>query len=349
MKLSGIAKILAVNIGLWLLLELCAFVILFLTPPEPDQRAKSRNWVSQAQLSFSGGLYTWDDYCLWRLSPGYETPNEAPARFWGDGPLRINSQGMRGPERSVKKPDGVKRILIVGGSHPMGMYVNYAQTYGAVIEQELNRQGDVRWQVLNAAAPGHTSFQVRRYLEKYALKYAPDIVISDVGVNDTLPLSAEFPLPDHEVNTPPAWAVQARPILEVSAVYRLLRRWLQPSPARSRASAQDSRSYGVRVPREKHTDNLNAMKTLAKTNGFNVLYLGQVSVDLQNSGRSTCVYADTEHEPHVDLCAFWQSYGADAGRYFADPIHANPDGHAMIADKILSKLRSLDWVQREEQ
>ena len=257
---------------------------------------------------------------------------------------------MRGPNREPKKAKGVRRVLILGGSHPMGMYVNYEETYGAVIEQRLNARGGSTWEVLNAAAPGHTSFQSWRYLEKYGVAYEPDIVISDVGVNDTLPLSAEFPLPDHEVNTPPDWAVKVRPWLEVSAVYRLLRRWLKPAPEeRSDPSTNNARvsepgQYGVRVPREKHAENLKSMETLAMASGFKVLYLGQVSVDLQGTGRSTCVYADTEHTPHVDLCAFWHSYGAEARQYFADPIHANSTGHRMIADEVLRTLDALGWL-----
>ena len=140
-------------------------------------------------------------------------------------------------------------MLILGGSHPMGMYVDYDETYGAVLETLLNTSEE-RWEVLNAAAPGHTSFQVRRYLEKYGVQYAPDIVISDVGVNDTLPLSPEFPLPDHEVNTPPAWAVTARSSLEISAVYRLLRQWLKPRPKRwLRLMTCSAASSARRAPR----------------------------------------------------------------------------------------------------
>jgi lysophospholipase L1-like esterase len=87
------------------------------------------------------------------------------------------------------------------------------------------------------------------------------------------------------------------------------------------------------------------MRQLAEQKGFSILFLGQVSVDLQGSGRAVCVYADTEHVPNIDLCAFWQAKAASAGQYFADPIHANATGHRMIADEILAALDGLGWVR----
>ena len=340
-----ILKLVLINVVLWLVLELIASAVLFFIPIEGDPRATSRDWVAQAQLSFDGGLYTWDDHCLWRLTPGYETPRDAPAKFWGDGPLVINAQGMRGPDRPLEKGEGIRRILILGGSHPMGMYVSYSETYGAILERRLNERSGSTWEVLNAAAPGHTSFQSFRYLEKYGVQYAPDIVISDVGVNDTLPLSAQFPQPDHEVNTPPTWAVKARPLLEISAVYRLMRRWLKPKPISTASEPSGTTDYGERVPRGKHAENLAAMRELGDRAGFSVLYLGQVSVDRMGSGRAMCVYADREHTPNIDLCSLWQAKGAAAGQFFADPIHANAAGHQLIANAVLDRIEALGWLK----
>lgn len=49
-----------------------------------------------------------------------------------------NSFGMRDRERSVEKPEGVKRILVLGDSFGEGMEVEFEQTAGQVLERMLN-------------------------------------------------------------------------------------------------------------------------------------------------------------------------------------------------------------------
>lgn len=334
-----IAKVLLANLCVWLVLELVSFVILAAIERgegghEQGGEPNDKDWLVQARMSFEGGLYVWDEYCLWRLQPDYRGGEHGGRRFWGDGPLVLNAHGMRSPSVPIAKPPGKKRLLILGGSHPMGMYVNVADTYGARLAARLGPE----WELLNAAAPGHTSYQGRQYLAHYGLEFAPDLVVVDLGVNDTLPLTPDFPLPDHEVKRPPTWVVDARSALRISAVYRLLRRVLR--------TRQPVSAAGQRVPADEHEKNLLAIQALGKERGFRVLLVNQFRADLYGAGHIQCLFEERGLDPVVDACSMWRRHG-DVRSFFHDPVHANARGHAMLADLIFDRLVALGWAQKK--
>lgn len=56
-------------------------------------------------------------------------------------------------------------------------------------------------QVINAAVPGFSSLQVLRFLKRDIIHFKPDLVIIDVGVNDLMTLTADWPFKDNEIPT----------------------------------------------------------------------------------------------------------------------------------------------------
>ena len=52
--------------------------------------------------------------------------------------LEINSLGLRGPERAYAKPEGVKRVLLVGDSFAEGFTVAEQDTVRARLEEHLS-------------------------------------------------------------------------------------------------------------------------------------------------------------------------------------------------------------------
>jgi len=332
-----LAAIVLANTMVWIVLELVCFGILSLIqvnevvhdPNDTD------HWAAHAKGSFLGGLYQWDEHCLWRMQPHY-VGDESEQRFWGKTGLRVNEHGMRSPSVPRTKPSHVRRVMVLGGSHPMGMYVNEDEVYSAVLERLLRKHTGEEWQVLNASVPGHTSFQGLQYLTHHGLAFEPDIVIHDLGVNDTLPLNKDFPKPDHEVDQPPEWAVDTRSALEYSAVYRLIRGLVQTST--------DVDVAGQRVPLEQHTKNVESLLSLGKQHNVQVLLLSQLSVSHGQSGLVQCVFPEKDHNAMADICGLFSSHGNKAGDFFVDPVHANAEGHAMIAQTIVDKLMALQWI-----
>lgn len=97
-----------------------------------------------------------------------------------------NSHGMRDLPRSLKKPEGVYRIAVLGDSFTFGWGVEREEAYPAVLEKELNNNsGDsMRYEVLNFGVPGYSTFQeVEQFLEKGS-QFSPDAVLVFVIDND---------------------------------------------------------------------------------------------------------------------------------------------------------------------
>ncbi|MCZ7584274.1 MAG: GDSL-type esterase/lipase family protein [Deltaproteobacteria bacterium] len=81
------------------------------------------------------------------------------------------------------KPDGVFRIVCVGGSSTYGIGVEPSAVWPAVLEAMLKSAG-YRVEVINAGIPGYRSFQIFILLRDFLLEYEPDAVLMYAGFND---------------------------------------------------------------------------------------------------------------------------------------------------------------------
>ena len=325
-----------VPVVLWLALELAAGAVLALR----DEGPGSSEWLVQAQMALQGGFFTPDEHALWVLSPNYRQ-DASPET--GDAPLVLNEHGHRGPPTTLQKPPGVRRVLVLGGSHPFGMWVSDSQVYSAVLQDLLNAAGPRRWEVLNAASPGHTTFQGRQYLAHQGLGFEPDVVVFDLGMNDDLPLAVDFAAPDHEVAAVPGWAREtANTVQTRSAVYRLLREVLA-RPAEALRPPD-----GVRVPMERRLENLAAARDLGAAHDAHVLFMSQVSVTGWNGpGAARCTFDPAEHgfQPEADVCGLFSALEDVAGTHFVDSVHATASGHRLIAELVFARMKEQGWLQ----
>lgn len=285
------------------------------------------------------GMFVPDPDMFWALRPGYVGAAPAETWRWGNEPLVINLHGMRGPPVTVKKPEGVQRAVVLGGSHPMGMWVTYDQMYSSVVERRLNQRGG-SWQVLNAAVAGYTSYQGVVQLREQLLRFEPDLVISDLGHNDGLPrLAWGVSRPDRAVVEPSGAVAALRRVLRRSAAYRA---------ALARVSTREGRPE-VRVSDEEHRQNTEAIGELAASIGAKTLYLSQFKANVEspgvlNSDHRGCTFAEQELDAVVDVCGLFIERD-DLQHLFVDPLHANAVGHGMIAEAVVDKLVELGWVE----
>jgi len=103
--------------------------------------------------------------------------------------VNINSDGFRGKEFDFQ-PDDYK-IFLLGGSTAFGSSSNDDFTIPALLEKKLNDVGlDVK--VINAGVNAADSRDERYYIEKYIIKYSPDMIILYDGLNDARPLVDNF-------------------------------------------------------------------------------------------------------------------------------------------------------------
>jgi lysophospholipase L1-like esterase len=112
-----------------------------------------------------------------------------------DGLDRVNSFGYRGDEIEIPKPDGVFRIVALGGSTTYDTEVSdWHDAYPAQLERVLREEyGYTNVEVINGGAGGYNSWESLVNLEFRALDLEPDLVILYQNTND---VHARLVLPD---------------------------------------------------------------------------------------------------------------------------------------------------------
>jgi lysophospholipase L1-like esterase len=129
-----------------------------------------------------GGLYTPDPPGLYRLSPGYE--GRIFNRVEYSNAIRINSEGLRGPEVDPD-PDQATRILVIGDSFVFGVGVEDDETFTARLPEHLaGSLGSTEG--LNAGIPAFGVPDAESWLRRHGLKLEPDVVVMAVFLGNDL-------------------------------------------------------------------------------------------------------------------------------------------------------------------
>ena len=89
--------------------------------------------------------------------------------------LRINSQGLRGPERPYQKPAGVRRVLLLGDSFTEGYTVEEELSVRARLEAALLASGCAGSEVLNGGTAAWGTDQEYLFYHYEGRRYAPDV------------------------------------------------------------------------------------------------------------------------------------------------------------------------------
>ena len=86
---------------------------------------------------------------------------------------------MRGPERSIDKPDNTYRIALLGDSFAFGWKVEQEKIFANILEQTLNELtgGNPKVEVLNFGVPGYSTFQEVAHFEESGIEFDPDAVL----------------------------------------------------------------------------------------------------------------------------------------------------------------------------
>jgi len=91
--------------------------------------------------------------------------------------ISTNDRGVRtnGPI-PYEKPDGVRRIVVLGDSFTMGYGASLEQTYHAQLAQALEKRG-APVEIINLGVSGHGNTEELITLKEEGLKYQPDLVL----------------------------------------------------------------------------------------------------------------------------------------------------------------------------
>ena len=115
---------------------------------------------------------------------------------------RINSIGMRGPDRFPDNSDDVVRIMVLGDSFAFGEGVALDEAFPSRLESSLQEQAPagVRYQVLNVALSGYGTAGELLRLHHYSPLVRPHAVVVAFTLNDPIPDSDMVPFEDDLMN-----------------------------------------------------------------------------------------------------------------------------------------------------
>lgn len=92
--------------------------------------------------------------------------------------VTTNSFGFRDKERTVAKPPGTKRVLVLGDSFTEGLQVEFEQTYRALLEARLQKDlGAKAVELVGMGLPGVGTTHEMLVYENYGVRFAPDVVL----------------------------------------------------------------------------------------------------------------------------------------------------------------------------
>lgn len=121
---------------------------------------------------FLGSVIQYDPTLGWSLTPGaslVSVDSQRDFRYRID----VNSLGFRDREVDVKKPDGVRRVLVLGDSFVFGVGLKNEERFSDMLQRML--PDDV--QVINCGVPGWGTDQEMLFYETSLRRLKPDLVL----------------------------------------------------------------------------------------------------------------------------------------------------------------------------
>jgi lysophospholipase L1-like esterase len=276
----------------------------------------------------------------------------------------INSAGLRGKEFQIPKPEGLTRIVSLGGSSTFGALNDDGHTYPALLEQLLASDGDGRYEVLNAGFPGAALDHLEAFLSRERSAVEPDIITIYSLFNNIYPVKVQGPA--HHV----AWRIRQltaqRSLLFLTAlekytIWRYGPGFIGAARFDLRGSARMVNNELTWSPFRNHLSNIIEG---ARDNGTRVLLIKQALMISQGPWVSL-LQPNELWKIHIEkarriIDEAGREYGVpvlDAQAIFPpkelfsnfdDPVHLSDAGNARLARAIHDKLVELGWVRNKD-
>lgn len=100
-------------------------------------------------------------------------------------PIYVNNLGFIDRDREFEKKVNVFRIVVCGASVSMGHGVEEGKNYTALLEKMLNEKiPSQKYEVINLSIAGYRNNQILEVLEKFALRFNPDMIFIAESIDE---------------------------------------------------------------------------------------------------------------------------------------------------------------------
>jgi lysophospholipase L1-like esterase len=272
---------------------------------------------------------------------------------------RVNQLGLRGPETTIEKPPGVRRIAVLGDSIAFGYWVSDGQGFARQLETLLRDGSSAgeRIEVLNFGVPGYNLEQEIEALREKALRFSPDLVVVLFCLNDLEGLfSYEFGLVQERSERGRTtsgrvreWLV-ARSRLFAWVEYRLTELEARRHFVRAK-NPLEGRLYAEAVSQQKQAlqGQFAVLRSLLASRGIPGLIavvpvLGErfERYSHRELHRAALEAAESESLGGVDLLDCFSAYAFRDLRI--DVVHPSPLGHRVAAHAVRDALCARGWL-----
>jgi len=274
-----------------------------------------------------------------------------------DIPKSTNSFGFRYKEDiSNEKAKDEYRIFVLGDSSAFGHGVRDEETFAAQLEKMLNNNpNNYKFRVINAACPGHSTYQNLIALRQMILQFYPDMII--VANNDDHAL--EY-IEDKERTYHNSFIQRLNIILYHSDYYLLFQRVISDIKISllTKLRAVNSPSFVRRVSLEDYKNNLKDFIKIAKENNIQLIFI-KMPINMQTldlfPDLKEMIYdgaypealtrlCQDENQILIDINAEWRKKrerGLYEDFYHCNykteaPYHPSAEGHLRIAKRIFN-------------
>lgn len=266
-------------------------------------------------------------------------------------PESTNSLGFRGQEEvPAGKPPGEFRVVVVGDSSAFGHGVRDDETFSyqlqRILEQDLNRP--VR--VINAACPGHCTWEGLVIFREMLLPLQPDLLVVSYN-NDPAPEFVE-----EKKRAPTSAAARTlRRFLFRSEFFLVFQRTVQNAFFSLSPSRRGEAPPTVpRVSMEDYQANLKAFSEMGAQHGCRVLYQRMpVNYPLLETAVDRRVFINPaypealeevcrrEGYPLVDVDGAWRDAAVQDVFLPGHHFHPNARGHLLIAEQTAARIEAI--------
>ncbi len=259
--------------------------------------------------------------------------------------VKINSVNMRDREYPLKKPDGVKRIAVMGDSFVFGWGVEHKEIFTEILENKYLE----RTEVLNFGVSGYQAYQELQRLKKEALKFQPEIVFFFLyGIPEGY--WGDGPVyPDEKLTFKKKFIA----FLEKQSYFFVLLQEARGVLRVTKSSVQEAASFPYEIDVNKGWEILSDLKRLSLENRFEplVVYIPLKQYARAGSEPDSQRVAEqclSRGIPFLDLTKplhdFWIK--ENKSPYFRIDDHWNRDGHRVAAAALNDYLTGLDFASK---